>query len=176
MSGVLEAASVHMRDQRLSLMSACVCVISHRFSWGLWKGKWASVSSLVFWLSEESKVTLGLCCFPLWALGWGSVCLPGVFERTADGGGDSDDCFCWCLHGDGQVLAVHSLQLFMLQAAHLSSGRPGTQRPLLVSFAERVGAELTEGFGVFPADVAVMPGTIPAACRGVAAIWSQIKN
>lgn len=122
-----------------------------------------SESSLVFWLSEGSKVTSGLCCFPLGALcfGLGSFCLPGAFGRTAGDGGSSGGR----LRVDILILAVRSLQLLVLQTAQLSCGGPGTQRPLLVSLAEGVGAELAEGLRVFPTDVTVMPGAVPAACR-----------
>lgn len=50
----------------------------------------------------------------------------------------------------------------MLQTTQLSCGGPGTQRPLLVSLAEGVGAELTERLRVLPADVTVVPGAVPA--------------
>lgn len=129
-----------------------------------------SESSLVFWLSEEvgggSKVTLGLRCFPLRALcfGLGSFCLPGAFGRTAGDGGSSGGR-CGRLQVDVLILAVRPLQLVVLQTAQLSRGRPGAQRPLLVSLAEGVGAELAKSLRVFPADVTVVPGAVPAACR-----------
>lgn len=122
------------------------------------QGEHASESSLVFWLSEGSNVTSGLRRFPLGAFsfGLGSLCLPGAFGRTGgDGGGR--------LGVDVLVLVVRSLQLVVLQAAQLPRRRPGAQRPLLVSLAEGVGAQLAEGLRVFAADVTVVPGAVPAA-------------
>lgn len=62
------------------------------------------------------------------------------------------------------IVAACPVQLFVLLAAQLSRGGPGTQRPLLVSLAEGVGAELAEGLRILPADVTVVPGAVPAAC------------
>lgn len=123
------------------------------------------MSSLVFWLSEGSKVTSGLCCFPLGALrfGLGAFCLPGAFRRMA-GDGSGDGARRVCLRVDILILVVRAVQLVVLLTAQLSCGRPGTQRPLLVSLAEGVWAELAEGLRVFPADVTVVPGAVPAAC------------
>lgn len=124
-----------------------------------------SESSLVLRLSERSKVTSGLSCFPLGALrfGLGSLCLPGAF-RTA--GGDGSSGGRWIrLGADALILAVRSFKLVVLQTAQLSCGGPGTQRPLLVSLAEGVGAELAEGLRVLPADVTMVPGAVPASCR-----------
>ena len=104
----------------------------------------------------------GLCCFPLRALcfGLGSVGLPGAFGRTAGGGGRGRR-----LRADARILAVGSLQLLVLQTAQLPCGRPRAQRPLVVSLAEGVWAELTESVRVFPADVTMVPGAVPASCR-----------
>lgn len=124
-----------------------------------------SESSLVLRLSERSKVTSGLSCFPLGALrfGLGSFCLPGAF-RTA--GGDGSSGGRWIrLGADALILAVRSFKLVVLQTAQLSCGGPGTQRPLLVSLAEGIRAELAEGLRVFPADVTMVPGAVPASCR-----------
>lgn len=101
----------------------------------------------------------GLRCFPLGALG-GSVCLPGAFRRTADSGGSSAWGRSVCLGG------IRPLQLVVLQAAQLARRAPGAQRPLLVDLAEGVGAQLAEGLRILPADVTVVPGAVPAACRG----------
>ena len=125
--------------------------------------------------SERSKVTSGLSCFPLGALrfGLGSLCLPGAF-RTA--GGDGSSGGRWIrLSADDLILAVRSFKLVVLQTAQLSCGGPGTQRPLLVSLAEGVGAELAEGLRVFPADVTMVPGAVPASCRDTVK-WSQVSK
>lgn len=86
-----------------------------------------SESDLVFWLSEGSKVALGLCRFPLGALrfGLGSFRLPGAFGRTAGDGGSSGGCRVG-LRVDVLILVVRPVQLVVLQTAQLSRGRPGT--------------------------------------------------
>lgn len=173
LSGEREAAAEHVRDQRLSLMtkmySALVFVISKTLR-GVyicsWTRKQVSESCLVFWLSAAGQRSLlSLCCFPLWALGFGlgSFCLPGAFRRTASAAA-AGSCY-FCLRGVTLNLVVRSLQLVVLLAAQLSRRGPGAQRPLLVSLAEGVRAELAESLWVFPADVTVVPGAIPASCR-----------
>ncbi len=83
----------------------------------------------------------------------------------AGDGGRSGGCHV-CLRVDVLILAVCRFLLVVLQTAQLSRGRPWMQRPLLVSLAEGVGAELTESLRVFSADVTVVPGAVPAACGG----------
>lgn len=170
MSGDLEAVAKHVSDQRLSLMtkmySALVLVILKTLSGaciGSLTGGSRCQFSLVFWLSVGSKVTSGLCCFPLGALCFSlsSFCLPGAFRTASISGSSGGRCR---LRADILILVDCSLQLLVFQAAQLSGGRPGTQRPLLVSLAIRVGAELAESLRVFPTDVTVMPGAVPAAC------------
>lgn len=121
---------------------------------------------MVSWLSGGSKVTSGLRRFPLGALRFGlsSFRLPGAFRRTADDSGSGGARGIW-LRVDTRILVVGAVQLVVLLTAQLTCGGPRAQRPLLVSLAEGVGAELAEGLGVFPADVTVVPGAIPAACR-----------
>lgn len=94
--------------------------------------------------------------FPLGALGFGF----GAF-----GGADGGAC---SVRFRRVVLAAASrvLRLFVLLTAQLLRGGTGVQRPLLVRLTEGVGAELTEGLRVLPADVAVVPGAVPATCRG----------
>lgn len=122
--------------------------------WGR-RGPESGLVFLALW-----KVTSGVCGFSLGALCFAlcSLRLLGAFRGTTDGGGR------FRLRVDILGVAVASLQLFVLHTTQLSCGGPGTQRPLLVSLAERVGAELAEGFRVFPTDVTVMPGAVPAAC------------
>lgn len=121
---------------------------------------------------ESALLSSGLRCFPLGAFRF-VLRLPGAFRRAADGGRSSGGGG-WARIGAGalsrrrvvvSLKVAASLQLFVLHAAQLSRGRPGTQRPLLVGLAEGVGAELAEGVRVLPADVTVMPGTVPASCR-----------
>lgn len=91
-----------------------------------------------------SKVTSGVCGFPLRTLCFG-LCplrLPGAFRRTAA----VSDSRGGHIRLRLDILAVGSLQLVVLHTAQLFRGGPGTQRPLLVSLAEGVGAELAEGF------------------------------
>lgn len=122
----------------------------------------SSGQCLVFWLSERSKVVSGLSCLPLGALGFAlsSVALPGAFGRVCCAGGNAR------LRARFLFLVGGGVQLLVLLAAQLSCGGPRVQRPLLVGLAEGVGAELAEGLRVFPADITVVPGTVPTSCRG----------
>lgn len=166
----------HVRDQRLSLImmmySALIFAILETLLRGVLFMNVESRSQSLVWsfgsLRGQRSLS-GLCCFPLGAFcfGLGSICLPGAFRRTADGGRGGRR-FCR-LQVDVLNLVVRPLQLVMLQTAQLSCGGPGAQCPLLVSLAEGVGAELAESLRVFPADVTVVPGAVPAACgeRGI---------
>lgn len=104
-------------------------------------------------------------CFPLGALGF------GAFRRPAEG---TDRASSVRFRSLILTLAGWDLQLVVLLTAQLSRDRKGAQRPLLVRLTERVGAELTEGLGVFPTDVAVVPGAVPAPCRGTGGRFIQI--
>lgn len=97
-------------------------------------------------------------CFSLGALGFGlcAVHLPGSLQRAAGGARSGADIL---------ILVVCAFQLIVLLTAQLTCGGPETQCPFPVSLAEGVGAELAEGLRVFPADVTVVPGAVPAACR-----------
>lgn len=96
---------------------------------------------------------------PLGALGSGV----GAFRRTAVGADRARSVRFRSVVPTG---AGGGVQLLVLLAAQLPRDRRGTQRPLLVTLTEGVGAELAEGLRVLPADVAVVPGTVPASCRG----------
>lgn len=103
--------------------------------------------------------------FPFGALGFGF----GAFRRTAVGADRAGSVRF------GSVLlaaAGWDVQLLVLLTAQLPRDGKGTQRPLLVRLAEGVGAELTEGLRVLPADVAVVPGTVPASCRRTTGLLS----
>lgn len=106
-------------------------------------------------------------CFPLGALGFGF----GAFRRTAKGAGRARSVRFRSLI---LTLAGGDLQLVVLLTAQLSRDRKGAQRPLLVRLTERVGAELTEGLRVFPTDVAVVPGAVPASCRTTEGLFIQM--
>lgn len=55
--------------------------------------------------------------------------------------------------------------VFMFLAAELAQERVRPQRPLLVSLAKRVRAQLAESIGVLSTHVTVMPGTVPATWK-----------
>lgn len=106
-------------------------------------------------------------CFPLGALAFGF----GAFRRTTEGAGRARSVRFRSLI---LTLAGGHLQLVVLLTARLSRDGKGAQRPLLVRLTERVGAELTEGLRVFPTDVAVVPGAVPAPCRTTGGLFIQI--
>lgn len=97
--------------------------------------------------------------FPLGALGFGV----GASRGAAVG---ADRARSVRFRSSVLTGAGGDVQLLVLLAARLPRDGRRTQRPLLVTLTERVGAELTEGLRVFAADVAVVPGTVPASCRG----------
>lgn len=96
-------------------------------------------------------------CSPLGALG------SGAFRRTAVGAHRARSVRFGPIF---LTWAGRDVQVLVLLAAQLPCDRDGAQRPLLVRLAEGVGAELTEGLRVLAADVAVVPGTVPASCGG----------
>lgn len=119
---------------------------------------WSTRTESLLCSSDSARGQRSLS-FPLGALGFGF----GAFRRMARGSGRARSVPFRSL-----VLtwAGGDVQLLVLLTARLSRGRKGAQRPLLVGLTEGVGAELTEGLRVLPADVAVVPGTVPASCRG----------
>lgn len=104
-------------------------------------------------------------CFPLGALGFGF----GAFRGTAQG---SQRARSVPVRSLVLTRAGGDVRLLVLLTAQLSRDGEGAQRPLLVGLTEGVGAELTEGLRVFPTDVAVVPGTVPASCRGTGGLVS----
>lgn len=66
--------------------------------------------------------------------------------------------------------------VFMFLAAELARERVRPQRPLLVSLAKRVGAQLAESIGVLSAHVTVMPGTIPATWKNTWTTNGKVVN
>lgn len=115
-----------------------------------------------------SFLGLGLGRFPLPAfrLPVGAVRLPGAFGRTAAVAvavGDGSEWSGRLRGGGGGGGLGGGVQLVVLQAAELAGGGPGPQRPLLVSLAEGVGAELAERLRVLPTHVAVVPRAVPPA-------------
>lgn len=108
-------------------------------------------------------------CFPLGALGFGV----GAFRRTAVG---ADHARSVRFRSVVLTGAGEDVQLLVLLTAQLPCDGRRTQRPLLVTLTERVGAELTEGLRVFAADVAVVPGTVPASCRGTTGLLSRAQT
>lgn len=64
----------------------------------------------------------------------------------------------------------------MFLAAELARERVRSQRPLLVSLAKRVRAQLAESIGVLSTHVTVMPGTIPATWKKTRSTNVKVVN
>lgn len=117
-----------------------------------------------------SKVTSGLGRLSLGALGSAALGRAAGAGAGGDGGSISSlrSHFLFLAgSGGGGTAGGGVQQLVVLLAAQWPPWEwPRAQRPLLVGLAEGVGAELAEGLRVLAAHVAVVPGAVPAACRG----------